>query len=220
MVHGFSMTQNETHYDHDANFCNIYNIFRESGVRFEEPTVDDCKFMPKDPRVCSGKSELHPHCELNALYDHDCHTTYASFDKHISGMHPGGEYPSPDGKYYHIKETHMDHDIEGYTTKTFNKGTVNETTWIDALRFQFISIGQGSDKKCAIHGFSESYNETYYDYDANFCNLYNTFNGTGLNFSDPVLSDCLYRPKDLRQCSFASEKQARAKGSPELPFIQ
>jgi hypothetical protein len=68
---------------------------------------------------------------------------------------------------------------------------------------------------------AESYNETYYDYDANFCNLYNTFNGTGLNFSEPVLNDCLYRPKDLRQCRFASEdKKVREKGTPELDFIQ
>jgi len=102
-VHGVSMTQNETHYDHDANFCNLYNVFRESGIKFEEPTADECQFMPKDPRVCSGPSELHPHCDLNALFEHDCHSAYSVFDEHLQGMHPGGKYPSPDGKDFHVK---------------------------------------------------------------------------------------------------------------------
>jgi hypothetical protein len=169
--------------------------------------------MPKDPRTCSGKSELHPHCELTALYDHDCHTAYTEFDKTISGMHPGGAHPAPDGKYYHIKEVHQDHDIMGYTEKNYGTAAKPEV-FTDALNFQFIALGDGSDRKCAVHGFSESYNETYYDYDANFCNLFNTFNGTGLNFSEPVLNDCLYVPHDKRQCSFASEDK-----NVRLPFI-
>ena len=127
-------------------------------------------------------------------------------------MHPGGQYPAPDGKYYHIKQTVEDHEITGYTTKEYGE---KKELYIDALKFDFIPIGGRDGGQCAVQGFSESYNETYYDYDANFCNLYNTFNGTGLNFSEPALVDCLYRPKDLRQCNFASEEK-----TPKLPFMQ
>lgn len=64
-----------------------------------------------------------------------------------------------------------------------------------------------------------SQNETYYDYDANFCNLFNTFNGSGLNFSEPVVTDCLYIPKNKLQCHFASNKPVEGEHV-KLPFIQ
>jgi hypothetical protein len=211
-VHGFSMTQNVTHYDDNANFCNLFNVFTESGVRFADPTADDCKFMPKDVRECMATQRSHPHCELSALYEHDCHTAFEAFEKDIKESHPG-----PDGKDYVIKRETPDRSITGYNTKDYGNKTHSEV-FIDAFRFEFIHLGEDNDPKCAVNGMSESYNATVYDHDANFCNLYNVFNGTGLNFSDPVLSDCLYRPRDIRTCKFFDKEPKKANG--QLSFIQ
>jgi hypothetical protein len=135
VVHGVSMTQNETGFDNYSDFCNVYNVLAGSGIHFGEPTAEDCKYMPKDPRICGFQPAQHPHCEINVLFDHDCHTAYTTIDKDLHGMHPSGDHPSPDGKYYHVKRELQDKRIDGYTTKSIVDKEGHNTTWFDDLSF-------------------------------------------------------------------------------------
>jgi hypothetical protein len=212
VVHGFSQTQNETAFDNYNDYCNVYNVLHGSGIHFEEGTLDDCKYAPKDPRICGQSHNSQPHCEISVLFEHSCHTAYTEIDKNLKEMHEGGTHPAPDGKNYYVKTEKPDEEVTGYNTKKYGAGT-----YVDDFIFKFTKI---TEDQCSIHGYSESYNKTVTnDHDANFCNLYNTFSGSNLVFSDPVVTDCVHAPKKAdieRTCKIFSKEDKTVK----LPFIQ
>jgi hypothetical protein len=113
-----------------------------------------------------------------------CHDVYQTMDREIKSWGPG--HPNPSGDTYYVFREVEDKDIWGYKTHESKRGD----TWIDDFKFEFVDLGHGNDHECAVHGFSMTQNETHYDHDANFCNLYNVFRESGIRFETPTADDC------------------------------
>jgi hypothetical protein len=78
-------------------------------------------------------------------------------------------------------------------------------TWVDDMGFDFFPLrpSQGRES-CVLHGYSYSRNESVYDHDANFCNLFDVLNATHMKFENPVLHDCPFFPVDKETCHIVS----------------
>lgn len=195
IVHAFSFSQNTTHYDFDADFCNIYNVFKGSGLNFEHPVADDCQYMPADIRVCAGEPPSFPHCEVNALFEGTCHDLYDTILKDMNNTKMGNHIFHTEPEY-----SRADHSIFGQAIAKFGN-----YTWVDDMGFDFIPLRPaGGRESCVLHSYSYSRNESTYDHDANFCNIYDVLNATQKKFEHPVVQDCPFFPVDIGTCNIVA----------------
>ena len=67
--------------------------------------------------------------------------------------------------------------------------------YVDDVMF-LVQQGSDSNGTCHVVGKSRSQVTSLYDYETNFCNLYNVLRSTGIGFSKPTLPNCPWVPKD------------------------
>jgi hypothetical protein len=201
IVHAFSFSRNTTHYDFDADFCNIYNVFKTSGLDFEHPVADDCQYMPADIRTCAGEPPAFPHCELNALFEGDCPELYNTIMHDMNNTKMGNHIFHTEAEY-----SRVNHSIFGQAIAKFGN-----YTWVDDMGFDFVPLRPAAGQQaCVLHSYSYSRNESNYDHDANFCNIYDVLNATRKKFEHPVLQDCPFFPVDKETCHIVSPAPAEA----------
>ena len=50
-----SQSQSLSYYDYDTNYCNMYNVFRKSGLKYGTITPSQCKWVPTDADTTCDK---------------------------------------------------------------------------------------------------------------------------------------------------------------------
>mmetsp|Transcript_36515 Transcript_36515/g.26588 ORF Transcript_36515/g.26588 Transcript_36515/m.26588 type:complete len:160 (-) Transcript_36515:78-557(-) len=138
--------------------------------------------------VAADKSDFpthnsgHAHCSLSADFAESCDEVYDAIDANIAAW--GSAETSPAGGLYRLYEESTDDYI--WTTRL----TANEKYTDDQL-FEFTTTSTG----CHVDGKSRSQSSSYYDYDVNFCNMWNVYNGVG-DFTNLHHSSCQFYPSD------------------------
>ena len=67
--------------------------------------------------------------------------------------------------------------------------------YVDDIIFDY--FGNPADfevKGCTVQGRSRSRTLSYYDYDTNFCNMWNVFNALGQPLTNMTTSECKWQP--------------------------
>jgi hypothetical protein len=100
----------------------------------------------------------------------------------------------------------VNHSIFGQAIAKFGN-----YTWVDDMGFDFVPLRPAAGQQaCVLHSYSYSRNESNYDHDANFCNIYDVLNATRKKFEHPVLQDCPFFPVDKETCHIVSPAPAEA----------
>lgn len=135
---------------------------------------------------------FHAHCEMSTRISSLCSEVYDSLDKTIKGMTPGGATPDPAGGEYKMKYEEVNATV--WTTRT-----TPTKHYVDDILFDLSGASTIADS-CEVTAYSRSRTLSYYDYDTNFCNMYNVFRTSGLKFSTPATTECKWVPKDMSVC--------------------
>jgi hypothetical protein len=111
-------------------------------------------------------------------------------------MVPGGATPDPAGGTYKMKYEDTKHNDTVWVTRT-----TPTKHYIDDVIFE-LSGASAIANSCKVLSRSRSRKLSYYDYDTNFCNMYNVFRTSGLTFSKvaPTKGSCKWVPDDLKLC--------------------
>ena len=120
---------------------------------------------------------FHAHCAFDVTFQQDCHTTVGTIKTLMSG------FADPAGGIYAIKQ--QDDNSVWVTRTTPTKHYVDD--------IEFVSSGN-SNGTCKISSKSRSQTLSYYDYDTNYCNMYNVLRQTGASFSTPATNECKWVP--------------------------
>lgn len=122
---------------------------------------------------------LHAHCALQTTVAATCADTYAALDKTV-------KTPSfdPAGGIYAVHQETAGSNI--WVTRT-----TPTKHYVDDIEF---SLAESSGN-CTISARSRSETMSYYDYETNYCNMYNVFKSSGIAFSEPTTSECAWIPK-------------------------
>ena len=80
------------------------------------------------------------------------------------------------------------------TRRTANDKYTDDVMWT--------TVGAGTDTSCTVTAKSRSQSLSYYDYNVNFCNMFNPLRGTLFkgDISDAKVSNCKYPAKDAKTC--------------------
>ena len=114
---------------------------------------------------------FHADCHVTAQFDQtSCDTLYALMDNEIRSW--DSDTTSPAAGVYTLKEEELN-DYIWSTRLTKNK------QYTDDQIFQFEENNAG----CSVAGHSRSQSMSMYDYSVNFCNLWNVYNGLGLDYT-------------------------------------
>ena len=133
-----------------------------------------------------GFSALHAHCELTTQFEAPCDQVYTALDTTMKGW-PNQQGPAK-GFYAPVEETGS---VAWYT----RRGAGGKYT--DDVEF----VTSASNGGCSVVSKSQSQSLSYYDYDTNYCNMYNPIRKSGLKFSAPKTSNCKFIPDDAdTQC--------------------
>jgi len=120
---------------------------------------------------------FHANCAMQTTVSAKCSDVKAAFDKTVAS--PTWD---PAGGLYAVKQ------------QTANSLWVTRTTptkhYVDDI--EFLLTDQGS--VCNISAKSRSETMSYYDYDTNFCNMYNVFKSSGVAYTTPTTSECKWVP--------------------------
>ncbi len=121
---------------------------------------------------------LHANCGMQVSFTTDCDTTYKSIDSTARSFSPG---PST-GLYAVKEETSGDYVWVTRTTPV--------QKYVDDIMFEVVSTTDGG---CTVNAKSRSESLSYYDYDTNYCNMWNVFNTIG-GFSGLTTNNCSWVP--------------------------
>ena len=135
---------------------------------------------------------FHAHCAMTVTFKTEsCLQLFDTFKDSVETWHPepkaGGSYKMWDA----TEEEYM------WVTRTTPKAK-----YVDDIDFTF--TGNADDfqaKGCTVKARSRSQSLSYYDYDTNYCNMWNVFN-TQKEQGEITTSDCKWIPKDAAtQCA-------------------
>ena len=123
--------------------------------------------------------DFHANCALSATFGNtQCCQLWTIFDQTIKG-----ETPDVGGGMYSIyEETDCDYVWCQRETPTHH--------YVDDIIFNFDQ--QGED--CVVSAKSRSETMSYYDYNTNYCNMWNIFEDVNVPFTNLQYSDCQYHP--------------------------
>merc|ERR1712032_187173 len=126
---------------------------------------------------------LHAHCAMSTNYENTlCSALYTEMDHELRSWSTGG----PAQGVYTIYE--QEEGVYIWSTRlTKNK------QYTDDQIFEFSQEGQA----CHVAARSRSQSHSYYDYDVNYCNMWNVLNELG-GMGDIQTSDCQFKPKDKK----------------------
>ena len=121
---------------------------------------------------------LHAHCSLTTTFNDSCHNTFAALDDTVVS------FTDPASGIYAMKEVASDHYVWVTRTTPVKK-------YVDDIIFEV----SGDGSSCTVTSKSRSQTLSYYDYDTNYCNMYNVFRNSGVTFDSPKLGDCKWVPE-------------------------
>ena len=126
----------------------------------------------------------HAHCQMEATFETDCSTVYASLDKLVKS-----KFDPAQGEYNLVEDT--DGDYVWATRTTPNKKYTDDV---------MVEVQSSSNGTCHLVGKSKSQALSVYDYEVNYCNVYNLYRSlkfsSPVSFSKPTTSQCNWIPID------------------------
>ena len=134
---------------------------------------------------------FHAHCQIEVSVDMSCDDAIASLSDYVKS---GKDEASPPGKYAIHQE---DGSMVWATRRTANDKYTDDVMW---------QKGDGTANTCTITAKSRSQSLSYYDYNVNFCNMFNPLRAdTGAQFKGDIVKDvkvsnCGYPAKDTAAC--------------------
>ena len=121
---------------------------------------------------------LHANCAMHTLVSSTCDQAYSTFQNTLTN------FADPAGGLY------------AFVEKDPNMIWVTRTTpvkkYVDDIEFTFTNKGA----QCQIDAKSRSQTLSYYDYDTNYCNMYNVIRSQPLQFTKVSTTDCKWVPAD------------------------
>lgn len=124
---------------------------------------------------------FHAYCQMSVTYTNTlCMQLYWHIDYEILTWMTGG----PSGGLYAVYESHPVDYIWSTRTTPINK-------YIDD---QIFVLTQDGDN-CNVAAKSRSRTNSYYDYDTNYCNMWNVLNSVA-QFENLTTSECQWVPED------------------------
>lgn len=108
---------------------------------------------------------FHANCALDTTFDAPCEKVFANLKTEVNSWAQGG--PSQ-GIY---KEKEEAENVYLWTTRTTPKAH-----YVDDIIFEFKAINESA---CQVASKSRSQTMSYYDYDTNFCNMWNPLSRAG-----------------------------------------
>ena len=122
---------------------------------------------------------FHANCAMTSSFAKPCHEIYTNVD----GMTKDVTGPA-NGKYK-LKEEALDAYI--WTTRT-----TPVHKYVDDIIFEFTAVG---DSACNVSSKSKSRTLSYYDYETNYCNMWNVLSRAG-DMKDLKTNHCKWVPSD------------------------
>ena len=117
---------------------------------------------------------FHADCHVNAVFQASCDQVYSKMDTNIRSY--DADTTSPSQGVYTLKEESQN-DYIWSTRLTKNKQYTDD---------QLFNFTQSDAAVCTVVGHSRSQSMSVYDYSVNFCNLWNVYNGLGIDFTFSV----------------------------------
>ena len=127
---------------------------------------------------------FHASCALNTVFHHSCADTWEAISQAQLTKN------DPASGTYGATETAQD-DYLWFTRTTPVKHYVDDVLFMT----------RGADDGCEVISRSRSQSLSFYDYDTNFCNMYNIFRMTGLTFDEPKkdADGCRWFPSNVHE---------------------
>ena len=121
---------------------------------------------------------LHAHCAMEVTFSDSVTNTHAKFTNLLKNFN------DPSNGIYAI---HSDSGSMLWATRT-----TPVKHYVDDVEFTFTADGD----KTKISAKSRSQSLSYYDYDTNYCNMYNVIRSAGGSFTTPTTTKCKWVPDD------------------------
>lgn len=124
---------------------------------------------------------LHAHCEMYVTYPKTtCSVTYNLLDHEIRSWASG----DVGGGLYAVKE-------EAEFSYIWSTRTTPVHRYVDDQIFELTQVGAD----CQVHARSRSQTNSYYDYDTNYCNMWNPLHEIA-SFTNLSTKNCQFKPDD------------------------
>merc|ERR1712166_737934 len=120
---------------------------------------------------------LHAHCEMTTTIQASCADSYTTMAKELT------TFQDPASGIYAIKSESAGSNI--WATRT-----TPTKHYVDDIEFTLTDAGA----TCNVVAKSRSQSFSIYDYDTNYCNMYNPLRQSGLKFSPVATSSCANVP--------------------------
>ena len=129
---------------------------------------------------------FHCHCLMKTTFTGNCNDTYTALDNTIKTMVDPGN-----GTYAIVEET--------ANKSIWSTRTTPVAKYVDDQLFETMS---GNETNCDVVAKTRSRTLSYYDYNTNYCNLYNVFKLSKVAFTEPVIENCRWQPSlDTREAT-------------------
>ena len=125
---------------------------------------------------------FHAHCALTFDVQGSCADAYTAMDNMVK---TNADPASPKGTYSAKQETAGKY--------LWSQRKTANGKYIDDVDFTFAD----SNGNCKVSARSRSETLSYYDYNVNFCNMYNVARGAKVQFSNVQHSNCAWVPDDV-----------------------
>ena len=138
--------------------------------------------MGSQPAAANGFpafDAFHAHCEMTTTVQSKCVDVYGTMFKELSN------FQDPASGIYKV------HSDDGSSNVWVTRTTPTKH-YVDDIEFTFTV---NSATTCKIDAKSRSQTFSIYDYDTNYCNMYNPIRESGLKFSPVATSSCANVPK-------------------------
>ena len=122
---------------------------------------------------------FHASCKLETTLNYSCDTLFSDLTRTLSNFN------DPSKGIYEIKENSSNDYI--WVTRT-----TPVKHYVDDILLEI----SGNTDSCTIQSKSRSQSMSYYDFNTNYCNMYNIFRSLGTSFSSPKNSNCKFVPDD------------------------
>ena len=129
---------------------------------------------------------FHAHCQTEMQVDAPCNKVIDDLNKWVAA---GKDVANPPGHYSAKQSTDK---LVWAERKTANGKYVDDVQW---------ETTAGTATSCTISGKSKSQSLSYYDYNVNFCNMYNPIRDLyKTDIATVKNSNCRYPAKDAKTC--------------------
>ena len=125
---------------------------------------------------------LHAHCEMQTQITGTCDEVWKTIDNTLKTM------ADPAQGTYRFKE-------DATNSYTWATRTTPVSKKVDDVIFTVAPTRFEDADGCVVNAKSRSQALSIYDYETNFCNMYNVFRSDGRAFTEPTTSNCKFVPE-------------------------